>query len=173
MHVKLLDFNTACRLGDGALTMTGTPEYAAPEVLLGQSPSELSDVWSSGLCLHLMLAGCLPHRFERYGNLVSFAEAVSSTVVVLHGKACWMEASHDCKSMIKHCLEIDKFERLAAMTLLEQEPWLSCSMAGRPACRSRSADGLYVSRVVRMAAAPAAGTRSSCLKSYARSRLRE
>merc|ERR1712176_1195419 len=57
--IRLLDFNTATASA-GALTMTGTIDYLPPEVLLGESPSQTSDIWSAGLCLHLMLIGALP-----------------------------------------------------------------------------------------------------------------
>merc|ERR1711920_616925 len=57
--IRLLDFNTATATAAGALTMTGTIDYLPPEVLLGDSPSQTSDIWSAGLCLHLMLIGTL------------------------------------------------------------------------------------------------------------------
>eukprot|EP00913_Durusdinium_trenchii_P028096 g26342.t1 len=61
--LHLADFNVAkdCHKG-GALTMTGTLQYSAPEVLDGFSPSHGQDIWGAGLCLHVMVAGRLPHR---------------------------------------------------------------------------------------------------------------
>jgi len=124
-ELKLLDFNTAHRLAEGgALTMTGTHEYAAPEVLLGSSPSEMSDVWSAGLCLHLMLVGRLPRRCEQYASFADFADAVSSKPVVSDG-TCLQEASEECKAVLRRCLEIETSRRPAAMTLLKEEMWLS------------------------------------------------
>lgn len=125
-EIKLVDFNTARRLSDGAaLTMTGTSEYAAPEVLMGCSHSDLSDIWSAGLCLHLMLSGRLPRQICRYESFADFTKAVASTAVELDGHLCWQEASDDCKAVLRQCLAIDKTCRPAAMTLLTQEAWFA------------------------------------------------
>ncbi|CAE8691554.1 unnamed protein product, partial [Polarella glacialis] len=69
--LRLSDFNTArCLMDGGALTMTGTTDYSAPEILEGgESPSEGGDIWSAGLCLHLMLTGKLPWASHRYQSL--------------------------------------------------------------------------------------------------------
>lgn len=40
--------------------LPGTPETAAPELLLGQEPSLATDWWSLGIFLHEMLTGLLP-----------------------------------------------------------------------------------------------------------------
>jgi serine/threonine protein kinase/tetratricopeptide (TPR) repeat protein len=77
--VKLLDFGIAklmdsetdteagTRLGELALT----PEYAAPEQLLGEPVSTATDVYQLGVLLHMLLAGCLPYaRSMTRGELV-------------------------------------------------------------------------------------------------------
>lgn len=123
--LKLVDFNTACCLAEGAsLTMTGTLDYAAPEVLLGESPSDSADVWSAGLCLHVMLAGRLPRRMDKYPSLAEFAQAASRPMH-LQGRRFWEEASDGCRRVLQRSLQVDKFQRPAAITLLTQEPWLS------------------------------------------------
>merc|ERR1740130_487907 len=59
--LQLLDFNIARYLPDGgALSPNCTPAYAPPEVVLGGSVSEASDIWGAGLCLHMMLCGVCP-----------------------------------------------------------------------------------------------------------------
>lgn len=122
--IRLADFNVARRLAEGgSLTMTGTQEYAAPEVLSGESPSETSDIWSAGLCLHLMLCGQLPRRRDQFPNLAEFLTAVLERPPVLEGPK-WQGISEPCKSTLRRCLEIRKSQRPAAMTILEDE-WLT------------------------------------------------
>jgi serine/threonine protein kinase len=66
------------RMGDGRLVISdfglahvlesstgssvglGTPGYLAPEILTGGRPDQASDVWSLGVVLHEILAGCRP-----------------------------------------------------------------------------------------------------------------
>lgn len=71
--VKLLDFGIAKLLDDDAdaafpLTRTGqtlmTPEYAAPEQVLGQSVTTATDVYSLGIVLYELLVGERPYAFD-------------------------------------------------------------------------------------------------------------
>jgi tetratricopeptide (TPR) repeat protein len=70
--VKLLDFGIAALLGDGEGEMTRelgsmlTPEYAAPEQLLGQQVTTATDVFALGLVLFVLLVG--EHPFARTGT---------------------------------------------------------------------------------------------------------
>lgn len=122
--LKLTDFNTARRLAEGgALTMTGTQEYSPPEVLLGESPSESSDVWSAGLCLYLMLAGHLPRYMHTYRSVQEFGEVVASKNVVLAGLR-WEGISGECKETLRACLTISRNLRPAAMSVLTEFKWL-------------------------------------------------
>ena len=123
MDLHLVDFNTARPLLEGgALTMTGTPEYAAPEVLNGESPSEQHDVWGAGLCLHWMLVGALPQR-------------VSTDPVVFAPVTCqgmqWEAISVECRGVVQRCLTICKHERPAALLVL-QLPWVEAEPQEQP-----------------------------------------
>jgi serine/threonine protein kinase len=116
--LRLVDFNTARCLREGlSLTMTGTLDYAAPEILQGESPSECGDIWSAGLCLHFMLAGRLPRRREQFASLPDFAEAVATRKVTLHGRR-WSGIPESCKVMLQQCLEVNMSLRPTAATLL-------------------------------------------------------
>ncbi|KAI4183331.1 MAG: hypothetical protein LQ346_006368 [Caloplaca aetnensis] len=62
-NVKLVDFGMAVlQPADRALkTACGSPNYAAPEVIRGVGyRGDRADIWSCGVILYAMLAGCLP-----------------------------------------------------------------------------------------------------------------
>jgi len=145
-RLKLIDFNIARYLPEGgALSPNCTPQYAAPEVRRGGSPSEASDIWGAGLCLCMMLSGHCP-RVENIDTEVSL-ECVRKHNV---STPCWM--------MLRQCLAIEHSMRPAAMTLLKST-WI---LYGRPrheelmcaeGCKSRSTTPSYKSVATRCASA--------------------
>jgi len=116
--LKLVDFNTAHSLAEAdALTSTGDADYAAPEVLVDGDASGASDVWSAGLCLHLMLTGRLPRRSSSFISKRAFAAVVASDPVSLTGLRV-PPVSARCVHMLEWCLRIDPGLRCSAAELL-------------------------------------------------------
>jgi len=60
-NLKIIDFGTALELKPGDCTkgLVGTPYYLAPEVIKGEY-NHKCDVWSCGVILYILLAGCPP-----------------------------------------------------------------------------------------------------------------
>jgi serine/threonine-protein kinase len=71
-EVRLLDFGIAKILEEAADTglteqagRAMTPDYAAPEQILGESLTVAADIYSLGVILYELLAGCRPYRLAR------------------------------------------------------------------------------------------------------------
>ncbi|CCD26408.1 putative protein kinase YPK2 NDAI_0H02340 [Naumovozyma dairenensis CBS 421] len=66
-HIALCDFGL-CKLNmkddDKTDTFCGTPEYLAPELLLGQGYTKVVDWWTLGILLYEMLTGLPPYYDE-------------------------------------------------------------------------------------------------------------
>lgn len=66
-NIKLIDFGLANSTKDSVplSTACGSPNYAAPEVISGQSYSgQEVDIWSCGVILYAMICGTLPFDDE-------------------------------------------------------------------------------------------------------------
>lgn len=129
--LRLVDFNTARRVSEGALSWTGTADYMPPEVLFGDSSSEVGDVWSSGLCLHLLLSGSLPLERSLFGTHRDFGRAVVDArreALLRRPKWAGPALSDDCLAVLQRCLEADPELRPTATSILDS-PWLSAAAA--------------------------------------------
>lgn len=61
-HIRLVDFGMVKKIEDSerTFTITGTPEYLAPEVILKAGHGEEVDLWTFGIVLFELLTGKLP-----------------------------------------------------------------------------------------------------------------
>eukprot|EP00435_Cladocopium_sp_Y103_P033294 s1051_g8.t1 len=139
IDLHLADFNAAKALTEGgALTLTGTMDFNPPEVLNGHSSSEKHDIWSLGLCLHLMLLGSLPHK-RGAESKEALSLALTRSPVRCVGPR-YGGISEPCKELLRQCLAIEKEARPAAMILLQMDWLASKPVAGpggsRPRCGS-------------------------------------
>jgi len=78
-YLKLADFGMAKHLKEGEKTMSfcGTPEYLAPEVIIGEGHNRVVDWWSFGILLFEMLCGIPPfynENVDRMYELIKLAE---------------------------------------------------------------------------------------------------
>lgn len=59
-YIKVIDFGTAKKIQDKAVTIIGTPHYMAPEVILGDGYSFQVDYWSIAICMYEFMCGVVP-----------------------------------------------------------------------------------------------------------------
>jgi len=122
--VKIGDFGLAKRTANDGSTMEtvcGTPQYVAPEVILGIPGNKYSftvDLWSAGVILFILLGGYPPFYDEHEPRLFmkirrgqySFDDPV------------WSHVSATAKDLIGKLLMTDPEKRLTAQEAL-QHPW--------------------------------------------------
>jgi cGMP-dependent protein kinase len=58
--IQLIDFGAAKNIEDRTNSIIGTPQYMAPEVILGDQYSFEVDYWSVGICLYEFVYGEIP-----------------------------------------------------------------------------------------------------------------
>jgi serum/glucocorticoid-regulated kinase 2 len=104
-HIALCDFGL-CKLnmkdGNKTNTFCGTPEYLAPEVLLGGGYTKSVDWWTLGILLYEMIGG-LPPFYDENVNIMynkilqeklTFHDFMSESVIDLLGKVCVLDGEY-------------------------------------------------------------------------------
>ena len=74
--IKLIDFGAAKYIKDRTNSIIGTPQYMAPEVILGDQYSFEVDYWSVGVCLYEFIYGEIP-----FGQDASEAIGIYSSII--------------------------------------------------------------------------------------------
>mmetsp|Transcript_10512 Transcript_10512/g.20722 ORF Transcript_10512/g.20722 Transcript_10512/m.20722 type:complete len:476 (-) Transcript_10512:35-1462(-) len=116
-NIKIADFGLSNIMRDGALLTTscGSPNYAAPEVISGNSYiGPEVDVWSCGIIMFALLCGSLPFDDEKISNLY---KKIQGGVFSFPNYV-----SDSGKSLINQILSINPLERLT-MDEIRKHPW--------------------------------------------------
>jgi serine/threonine protein kinase len=132
-HVKLLDFGIAKLIeddGDGATLLTReggsalTPEYAAPEQVMGGPVTTATDVYSLGVLLYLLLSGCHPA-----GDALRSPAELMKAIVDTQPRRLSSVASRglrgalkgDVETIVSKALKKDPHERYASVTAMGED----------------------------------------------------
>ena len=117
--LKIIDFGLGNTYKKNQLLRTacGSPCYAPPEMIQEKSyDGTLSDIWSSGIILYLMLCGHLPFYHEK--NEVMYKQ-------ILSGKFDLPKhLSDEAKDLLKKILEVDPKKRLN-FEGIKAHPWFN------------------------------------------------
>lgn len=116
--IKLIDFGLSNTWGKtGKLhTACGSPSYAAPEMILGETEYYGSrvDVWSVGVVLYVMVCGFLPfedaNQDKLYKKIIEGKYALPSFV------------SEPCKDLIRKVMNVDQ-EKRYTIAEIKMHPW--------------------------------------------------
>ena len=84
-YLKLIDFGTSIKLKDFTTTITGTPHYIAPEVLLGKGYGFSCDFWSIGIITHEIYFGIYPFGRNAKDPIDVYKEIVKKELVIKNG----------------------------------------------------------------------------------------
>ena len=161
---KLLDFGVAKLLlpgppdaqGQPAMTAIGfmTPDYASPEQVLGEAVTTISDVYSLGVLLYVLLTGRLPYRLNsrRPDEVVNAIctrppDPPSTAAVRLPG---------DLDRIVRMAIRKEPERRYASVRMLSDD--IGRFLAGLPVIAHKDTLGYRAAKFVgRHAAAVAAG----------------
>ncbi|KAF1332594.1 Plk protein kinase, partial [Globisporangium splendens] len=131
-HVKISDFGLATRSSDDHMTVCGTPNFIAPEILANEAAYSVAvDMWSLGCILYCLLIGKAPFEGRKVSEtLANVANANSDDLVFATG------FSASASDLIKRLLTPDPSRRPSAVQALSH-PWLReyAKSASAPASR--------------------------------------
>ena len=117
--LKIIDFGLSNTYKDGQLLKTGcgSPCYVPPEMIKEEKYNgALTDIWSAGVILYLMLCGNLP--FYDDDNEILYEKILSGQYLTPD------YLSEDAKDILKKILEIDPKKRIN-FEGIKAHPWFS------------------------------------------------
>jgi len=109
--LKIIDFGLSCEFKSGQVltTKAGTPYYVAPQVLTGKY-DHMSDLWSCGVIMFVMLCGYPPFFGDTDAEVLSKVRLGNFTF----NATDWKNISDDAKGLIRSLLKMNPKDRFTA-----------------------------------------------------------
>jgi len=113
--LKIIDFGLSCKFEVNQIltTKAGTPYYVAPQVLAGKY-DQLSDLWSIGVIMYVLLCGYPPFFGETDAEVLSKVRLGNFSF----NAADWKNISEDAKDLIRWLLKMNPRDRYTAQQAL-------------------------------------------------------
>jgi len=118
--LKIIDFGLSCTFGPDQVltTKAGTPYYVAPQVLAGKYDN-LSDLWSCGVIMYVLLCGYPPFFGETDAEVLSKVRLGNFSF----NASDWKNISEDAKNLIRMLLKMNPRDRYTAEQALNHD-WI-------------------------------------------------
>ena len=97
-YLKLIDFDTACRVQERSYTIAGTPHYMAPEMIKGNGYGLAVDCWSLGVIMYQTVYRCMP-----FGD--SFEQPMDIYREILTGNVAYRKKYQEYNAVIDVMLQ--------------------------------------------------------------------
>jgi serum/glucocorticoid-regulated kinase 2 len=128
-YLRLVDFGLAknLKVGEKTNTFCGTPDYIAPEVIMGKDYDYTVDWWSIGILTYEMIVGCPPFYDASNENSTMYRKICKQPVWFPDAKY-GIKLSEPCQNFIKRLLDKNPKARLGSnggMKEVLSDPWLS------------------------------------------------
>jgi calcium-dependent protein kinase len=116
--LKIIDFGLSCKFEKDQVltTKAGTPYYVAPQVLAGKY-DHLSDLWSCGVIMFVLLCGYPPFYGETDADVLSKVRLGNFSF----NAADWKNVSEDAKNLIRMLLKMNPRDRYTAEQALNHD----------------------------------------------------
>ena len=114
--VKLADFGVSTKVGNTAMTLAGSLNWMAPEIITSKGASPFSDIWSLGATVVELMTGNPP-----FHNLIDINIYYAIENDTYYPPLSLPEL---CRDFLDKCFQKSMFQRPSARDLL-RHPWLA------------------------------------------------
>ncbi|QRV92446.1 STE/STE11 kinase [Ceratobasidium sp. AG-Ba] len=125
-RVMLCDFGVSALLAtphSKRSTFVGTPQWMAPEVILGQTYDTKADIWGLGITLYEMVTGAPPHADQDHMRALMLIPKLKPPKL-----PDTTDASKEMRDFLALCLQMSPGDRLSAEELMKSK-WIKSAKA--------------------------------------------